>query len=61
MVREDIEINKQDAPARIEANPSGPRTQAADFFLLKKKSPRGGSRSPQDGYFPTNQTTPRPS
>ena len=29
-------MNKQDAPARIEANPSGPRTQAANFFLLKK-------------------------
>ena len=54
-------MNKQDAPARIEANPSGPRTQAANLFPFEKKSPRGGSRSPQDGNCPTNQTTLRPS
>jgi hypothetical protein len=31
MVREDIEMNKQDAPARIEAKSGRPAHQAADF------------------------------
>ena len=54
-------MNKQDAPARIEAKSERPAHPSRQFFPFEKKSPRGGSRSPQDGYFPTNQTTPRPS
>lgn len=55
-------MNKQDAPARIEANPSGPRTQAANFFLLKKnRRAVDRVRRKMEIVPPTNQTTLRPS
>ena len=38
-------MNKQDAPARIEANSERPAHPSRQFFPFEKKSPRGGSRS----------------
>jgi hypothetical protein len=42
----DIEMNKQYAPARIEPSPGGPRTQAANFFLLKNRRAVDRVRAP---------------
>jgi hypothetical protein len=38
-------MNKQDAPARIEAKTERPAHPSRQFFSFEKKSPRGGSRS----------------
>ena len=38
-------MNKQDAPARIEAKTERPAHPSRQFFPLKEKLPRGGSRS----------------